>query len=241
MKDRNAELKARQQSWVEAKQEALAGIKTGNMTAAQKQRIMGVLKSEHESIIRNHAEATAEIRDIELQAKAKGDSKLEEKSKTAAEESEKDDTSLGIFISLGAGTKGKSETSLEDESETELNSETEANVKVTSEEDAKAVVKKKLGFEASQVKTFTKGSTTFYVVTGKEEDTMGSFTMTKNFEAVVEGDNGLITSVDMSSHIESQTEASANSKESAEASGSGSAEAKICSKSREKLVMGIFG
>ena len=66
---------------------------------------------------------------------------------------------------------------------------------------------------------------------------MGSFTMTKNFEAVVEEDNGLITSVDMSSHIESQTEASANAKESAEASGSGSAEAKISSKSKEKIVM----
>ena len=39
LKERNAELKERQQSWVKLNQEAMSGIESSNLTASQKQKI----------------------------------------------------------------------------------------------------------------------------------------------------------------------------------------------------------
>ena len=71
LKERNAELKARQQSWVETKQEAMASF-NGNMTAKQKQSLLIVLQAEHEAIIEDRLELTEDMREVQAEAKAEG-------------------------------------------------------------------------------------------------------------------------------------------------------------------------
>lgn len=98
LKERNAELKARQQVWIDAKADALANFRSVNLTAKQKQRIASVFQEEHEAIIKDHAEDTAEMREIQLEAK--GNAELEEKAATEAKasSSSKSKGRLGIGI-----------------------------------------------------------------------------------------------------------------------------------------------
>lgn len=229
LKERNTELKARQQSWVETKQEAMVSFK-GNMTAKQKQSIIAILQAEHEAIIEDHLETTEEIREIQLEAKAEGDAELETEAEATAEAIEKDETFLGIFINMDLDSEVRSRSTAE--------SRAVAKIRVESESDAKAVVKKKLGFEAAEVRTVAEGDTTFFVVSGTETEVESDFTMTKEFEVWVEADTGMITSVDMNTHIESS---GATEAETETSSVSGSASARSSTKSSGKFKLGIFG
>ena len=77
LKERNVDLKARQQAWVETKQEAMADIRSSNMTARQKQSIIAIFQAEHEAIVEDRLELTEEIREVQLEAKAENDAELE--------------------------------------------------------------------------------------------------------------------------------------------------------------------
>ncbi|MBI2233277.1 MAG: hypothetical protein HYU56_05120 [Candidatus Aenigmarchaeota archaeon] len=275
IKERNAEMKARQQAWLETKANALAQFESGNMTAEEKQQVISTLHAEHEAIIKEHLRTTEEIRELQLRAKAKGDAELEHKAQTEAELTEESGLSEGLKIreALKAGARVQGNVALNEEaratlsalvsslSSTQSNAELEMEVKkengsaevdaevegsltaeqnslwlrlqdqanalveassssnaklkieiesafaakgetnLTSEE-AKLLVKTKLGFETGAVTTQSRGGTTFFVVTGTDTETTGGFVLAKNFEVWVQADTGLITSVDLDTHIE---------------------------------------
>ncbi|MBI4452765.1 hypothetical protein HY637_05015 [Candidatus Woesearchaeota archaeon] len=229
LKERNIELKARQQSWVETKQEAMANIQSSNMTAKQKRGIIAVFQAEHEAIIEDRLELTEEIREVQLEARVENDAELEAEAEATAEAIEEDEYFLGVSIDIDLDSE------VEGRSTTE--SRTVAKSRVESESEAKSVVRKRLGLEGANVKTVVEDSTTFYVVSGTETEVESDFTMTKEFEVWVDSETGMITSVDMDAHIESRGEAEAETENSA----SGSASASSSTKSSGKLKLGIFG
>lgn len=237
LKERNAELKARQESWVETKQEAMASFK-GNVTAKQKQSIVSIFQAEHEAIIEDRLELTSEIRKIQLEAKAEGDTELETEAEAEADAVE-DGSFLGI--SLGIGINSETRGDSKEGSESRLES------RVESEAEAKAVVRKKLGFEATESKTEVQGNTTFFVVSGTETEVESDFTMTREFEVWVDSETGMITSVDMDTHIESRGEAETEDRAGAEietessssASASSSTSASGSTKSKSRLGISI--
>lgn len=294
LKERNAEMQARQQAWIETKETALAQFRAGELSADEKREITGALQAEHEAIIKEHLRLTSEMRQLQLKAKARGDAALESRAAAAADASEESDLDLGLkleekFVADGTKVKVKSDVALssevraainklvesfagaEGEAELELKAEkedgavtaeadakgeltaeqktlwsdlqskvkamleasaaAEAEVEIEIEheldaraeltaEGAKEIVSRRLGFESADVRTETRGGTTFFVVTGEETETAGSFELTKSFEAWVESSTGLITSVDLDTHIESRTQAGASGGASGGAGGS---------------------
>lgn len=285
LKERNAEMKARQEAWLETKARALAQFESGNMTAEEKKEVISMLQAEHEAMIKDHLRLTAEIREIQLNAKAKGKAELEVKAGAEAEEMEDSGLAEGLRISEDFGTSvkvtgnvalsadasstlkqlvssfsgaesrtelklkaekqngevemeanaegsltagqqslwtelqneinvlvGASGGEIEIEIEHELVSEAEMNITA---EAARAIVQQKLGFETSEVRTEIKDNATFFVVTGAETETAGSFELEKGFEVWVKADTGLITSVDLDTHIEAAVSGSAAVKGSA--------------------------
>ncbi len=185
LKERNEQMKARQKAWLEIKVGALEKFESGNMTAKEKQEVMTAIKAEHEAIIKEHLRLTAEIQEIKLNAKAKGNVELE----TGAEETAKAVEESNLTLGLNIKVRGLSAMKLT----------TEGNLTA---EEAKVMVQKKLGFGASEVRTEIKDNTTFYVVTGKEAEVSGDFELEKSFEVWVEAETGLITSVDMDADID---------------------------------------
>ena len=228
LKERNKELKERQNNWVQTKQEATADFKS-NLTAEQKQKILAVLKLEHQAIIRNHIETTNQLRQIQLNAKAKGNAQLEEKAREAAEESE-DETGIGLFIGINSGTGLKI-----GNQEHDFDYDAQLQTNLTGEQ-ARLIVQDELGFETSNVKTVVNDNTRFYVVTGHEAQTKGEYTMTRNFEVWVHADSGIITSVYIGTKVESHAKITASSKGSQKSSNQTSS----LSKSNSGLSVGIL-
>lgn len=212
LKERNTEMKMRQQAWLETKAEALAAFESGDLSATEKQDILATIQAEHEAIIKEHLRLTGEIKKLQLKAMASGNADIESKAKAAAEASSRSGLSLGLLLNHKNGFEG--------EFEADQETEAELSHSLTADE-AKQLVTSKLGFEASSVTTEIRNGATVYAVTGAETETAGSFTLVKSFTAIVEPETGLITSVDLSAHIEKNTTASAG----AQASASGSAEA----------------
>lgn len=190
LKERNEQMKTRQQAWLEIKAEALEQFETNNMTAKEKQEVMSVIKAEHEAIIKEHLRLTAEIQEIKLDAKAKGNVELETEAEETAEAVEESNLTIGLNITV----RGLSAMKLT----------TEGNLTA---QEAKVLVQKKLGFEAAEVRTEIKDNTTFYVITAKETEVSGDFELEKNFEVWVEAETGLITSVSLDADIEIKSSA----------------------------------
>lgn len=94
LKERNAEMQARQQTWIDAK--ASAEGKFENMTAEEKQNIEGMIQTEHEAIIKEHLRLTSEIRDIQLKAKSQANTDIESEANEAAQVEEHSGLSLGL-------------------------------------------------------------------------------------------------------------------------------------------------
>lgn len=185
--ERNAELKARQEAWLDVKAEALADMRSGNLTAAEKQEVNSFLKAEHEAIIREHIRTTSEIREIQLAAKASGDATLEAKAEANAETAEDSGLSLGLnvpvdgHIGVGIGTNMRAEA-------------------MTAAE-AEAFVESRLGLEATGVRTEVRNGETVHVVSGTETEVIGGYRLDKSFEAVVVADTGIVTSVSFGTDI----------------------------------------
>ena len=101
LKSRNEEMNSRQQAWVEAKQQALAQFNSTNMTAGQKQSILDLLKSEHDSIVKARLELTGKIKEVKTKAKAENDTSLESDAEEAAEASASGNSAVGLDADFG--------------------------------------------------------------------------------------------------------------------------------------------
>ena len=183
LKERNAEMKTKQQEWIQAKANALEQFKSGNLTAEQKQQIIDQIQTQHNDIVKEHLKLTNEIKDIQLSAKAKGDEKLENKAEEASEDLNETETS-------------------ESDIEPLLHIESKSQGNLTAD-DAKEIVSKELHFTASNVSTVVKNNITFYVVTGTETKTAGAYELTKSFEVWVDASTGIIASANLNANIES--------------------------------------
>src|SRR3989338_2688005 len=60
LKERNAEMKMRQQAWLETKARALAAFESGNLSAGERRDILASIQAEHEAIIKEHLRGTGE-------------------------------------------------------------------------------------------------------------------------------------------------------------------------------------
>lgn len=190
LKERNEQLKARQQAWLDVKAQALSQFNSGNLSAEQKQDIIAEMQEEHHAIIKNHVAAAAAIRGIELEAKSKGKADVAVEAAAAAETSESSELSLGLF-GLGA-----------DLDLLEFNAEGKA---LTSAE-AQAMVEQEFGVAATEVETEVEDGVTIYKVEGETTETRGNFMLRKKVEVSVEAETGMILSVAMETKIRTKEE-----------------------------------
>jgi len=207
LKERNAELKARQQAWLETKAQAFAQFEAGVMPSEEKKETINSIQAEHEAIIKEHIRLTAEINNIELRAKARGDIETESRAELAAEGVEKSGLSVGLKIPVHA----------------DFAIFVGGEAKAITAEEAKTVVEEEMGFEPSDVRSEVRGGATFYVVSGTQTEISGDYTLIKNFEVWVQSYTGIITEVDMDSEIVSNNEANLEASGSAESGASISA------------------
>lgn len=208
LKERNEDLKTRQRAWLEAKESVLAQFESGELSAEEKQKLLGEVQAAHRAIIKDHIEATSAVRALQLKAKAKGKAELEEEAEAAAEIAESSELSLGLNVPV-KGHKGVLGLVLKSE-ETSSDSSVEAEITPST---ASAVVKKELGLEATDVRTEIVDGTTFYVVSGTRSIQTAGVSLEKNFEAWVEAGTGLITSVRLDATVNAKSEAKVRAEE----------------------------
>lgn len=207
LKERNAELRARQDAWLETKASLLGNSR--NLTAEEKQEIMAAIQAEHEAIIENHLKATEKIREIQLKAKARGDAELESSAEAAAE------SDARLFAGLnGADSMLK----------LKLRARGEGKANVTAEQ-AQQMVEKRFGFEETTVTTVTEDGRTVFVVTGNETVAEGRFVMTKQITVKIDAETGTVISADFTAHFETVATGNVSSSAGAESE----AEAEVAS------------
>lgn len=213
IKERNEDMKERQKAWLETKSRALAQFRSSNLSDEEKKQILDVIHSEHQAIIKSHLDATAEIRRIQLEAKARNDASLESEAESEAESAEKSGLSIGLGKVIVLGTKGN-----------------------LTEAEAEAMVERQLGIESSGVETKVEGNSTFYVFTGEKTEQAGLYTMEKSYIVWVDASSGIVSRVDLSAHLEAEAEELAEAEVVAESRNSGNkAEAKAESKVRVRI------
>lgn len=179
LKERNAEMKARQQAWLEIKAEAHERFSAENLTAEEKREITDALRAEHEAIIKEHLRLTAEIREIQLKAKDRGNSELEAAAEAEAPEIEESGLAVGLHHKSHA----------------------ESGTSVTAEE-AQALVEKRLGLEAVDVKAEVRNGAVVYVVTGRESKEASAYALERSAEVQVEPETGALVAVNLDTRIE---------------------------------------
>ncbi|MBI4895037.1 MAG: hypothetical protein HY831_00955 [Candidatus Aenigmarchaeota archaeon] len=190
LKERNLEMKERQQAWLDVKSEALSELNTKSVE--EKENIISSIQSEHEAIVKEHTRLTSEIKNIELDAKANGDTALEEKAKTTVRVIE----NSGISAGLNVPVRGHTGLSL-------LTSDTEEG-KLTADEAAE-LVKEKLGFKVNNVETVTESGSTFFVVTASDVEAKGGYTLTKMAKVKIDSNTGTIISITLDTNIDLTT------------------------------------
>ncbi len=187
LKARNDEMKERQRVWLDIKNNLTEQISSDNMTVEEKKQVIKYLRSEHEAIIREHLMLTADMRNVQLKAKADKHDEIERSARIEAEDAERSNLSSGLNIS----------------GEVELNIGVNGNLTA---EQAKALARERLGFHATDVRTETRSGATFYVVSGSENSTAGNYTLKKGFEMWVRTNTGTIESLDLNARLDSRSE-----------------------------------
>lgn len=185
LKERNLEMKERQQTWLDIKSEVLAEAKT-NPDESKKEAVESI-RAQHEVIIKEHLKLTNEIKEIQLKAKARGDSSLETKAKETADVESRSGLALGLNVPI----RGYAGSAL-------LVSGHKENL---TEAEAKLIVEKTLGFSASEVRIETEGNMTVYVVTASDTKAEGGYTLVKEAEVKIDSETGAILSLDIGAKI----------------------------------------
>ncbi|MBI2578835.1 MAG: hypothetical protein HYW26_03930 [Candidatus Aenigmarchaeota archaeon] len=204
MKERNADLQARQEAWLETKADALARFRSENLTAEQKQEVIGVIQAEHEAIIKEHLKTTEEIREMQLKAKARGDAELESRAEAAARSAEASRLSVGLKLVGDGASDGMLKLKVK------MVADGDGEASAVTAEEAQAMVENEFDIGATTVTTVTEGGRTVFVVTGSETETEGRFVMTKEITAKVDAETGAVTSVDFDAHFQTTAEGNAS-------------------------------
>ncbi|MBI2141912.1 hypothetical protein HYU15_00290, partial [Candidatus Woesearchaeota archaeon] len=180
LKERNAKLRERQNAWLEMKS-ALLGNFSGNMSSEEKKEAVKAFQAEHRAIIKEHLKATAQLRRIQLKARADGDAEIEIEADESAEEMERSEVAHGLNLRGELGSLIRLEAKGEGE--------------VLTEAEAKAIVEKDMRFRAENVSTEVRGNTTYYVVQGSRVESAGAYELEKSYVVWVEAETGVVTSV----------------------------------------------
>ena len=105
IKERNAEMRERQEAWLNMKEEAF----DGELTLEERQEIEAMVQAEHEAIIKEHLRLTSELRDVQLKAKARGLASVESDAESAIESGS--GLSLGLVsLDVNGDVNGKTRT-----------------------------------------------------------------------------------------------------------------------------------
>ncbi|MBI2574935.1 hypothetical protein HYV82_03550 [Candidatus Woesearchaeota archaeon] len=188
LKERNEKLRERQKAWLELKAGLLGNFSNSSMSSGEKKEAIKAFQEEHRAIIREHLKATAQLRKLQLKAKAEGDAELEREADESAEAIERSEVAHGLNLEGELGSLIR------------LEAKGEGNGGLT-EEEAKEMVEKDMRFKASNVSTEARGNTTYYVVTGSRTESAGAYELEKSYEVRVEAETGVVTSVEMGTRI----------------------------------------
>ena len=105
IKERNAEMRERQEAWLSMKEEAF----DGELTLEERQEVEAMIQAEHEAIIKEHLRLTSELRDLQLKAKARGLASVESSAESAIESGS--GLSLGLVsLDVNGDVNGKTRT-----------------------------------------------------------------------------------------------------------------------------------
>lgn len=187
LKERNAKLRERQKAWLDVKAEVLGNF-SSNMTAEEKKEAVKAFQAEHRAIIKEHLKATAQIRKLQLKARAEGNAEFESEAEEAADEMEESEVAHGLNLTGELNSLIR------------LEAKGEGNDGLT-EDEAKRLVEKDMRFKAANVSTEVRGNTTYYVVQGSSVESAGAYELEKSYEVWVEAETGVIVSVDMVTRI----------------------------------------
>ena len=208
LKERNSKLRERQKSWLELKAGFLGNFSNSSMNSVDKKEAVKAFQAEHRAIIREHLKATAQLRKLQLNAKAEGYAELERDADEAAEETERSEVAHGLNLTGELGSL--------------IRLEAKGEGKVLTEEEAKAMVEKDMRFKADNVSTEVRGNTTYYVVQGSRTESAGAYELEKSYEVLVEAETGVIASVEMETRIAARPGASGASAGASAGSSAGS-------------------
>ncbi|MBI2130135.1 hypothetical protein HYU10_00015 [Candidatus Woesearchaeota archaeon] len=207
LKNRNEELKERQQLWIGTKANALAQFNAANLSQEDKKSLLEEIQEEHTSIIQAHLQLTSEIREIQAQARAKGEAVLEQEANAASELML--DSKLGLGLDIAeAGGNGM----LGIIRKLELNGKAgeEAGTAITSQ-DALEIARSEFGIVGS-AREESKNGVKFFVVSGQENRSNPKFELERNIDVWIEASTGAIASVDLEAHVENKGAEAGNAK-----------------------------
>ncbi len=196
LRERNDELKARQELWLETKAQALAQFNTTNMSQEEKKAILEEIQREHRAIIQNHLEITSQIRSI--QAETKGNIAIEQKTNAIAETIVK--SKLGLGLDIASDTKAGNMLGLIKKFEAKKTS-AYGNSDINAQ-GAIEIAKTQMGIKATEIREESKDGTMFFVVSGIESHSDANIALERNVEVWIEASTGTIASVDVEAHIE---------------------------------------
>jgi|GEM_PF-5630832 len=186
LRERNTDLKARQAEWIELKEAAFAKVEANNTAEGEKRAIIKSLQAEHEAIIKEHLKVTAEIREIQLNARARGHAQLAVNAEERADECENSGLSEGLRLSVG-------------QLKLLVNEDVETGL---TEDQVRARIQAEFGISGAEVSTVTRDETTFYVVAGTQAKFAGDQTLTRNLEIWIDAETGAVASVDIVTHLD---------------------------------------
>ncbi len=204
LKERNQQLKSRQESWLELKSRVQEQFKSGNVSAEEKQGLASKFQSKHKELIEEHLEITSKLGDIRANAQAKNNTELKGKAKAAARAAQQSKISAGLGtpgsaefgLSVAAQARAKGKSSEED-------SESNNSLRIQSEADARARAEQQFGLELQNatVETETRNGKTVYVVTGTKIKETGKVKVKKDFTVEFSGDMGAVLSADLNTSV----------------------------------------
>ncbi len=182
--NRGEELANRQSEWMH--EETLA------MTAAPEKReqALAIVRSEHASLLEDYQNSVEELRLIIQDAREKANPDLAARAEASAR-----DFAASTVVAGLAQSQGSVQIRITNQSTANQTGEITADgamARVDAE-----------GFTSKDVKEETRNGIRYFVVTGEDRQQTSQGTTTKNFEAWVRADNGMITSISTSSSAES--------------------------------------
>lgn len=201
IQERNEELKARQQEWVEIKQEVFAQIENDNIAETEREAIIEEVQAAHEDIVVEHVELIEKADEIKGEATAEGNVEVAMAAESTVEVLQESQIQEGVITDADATAMIEINISVSDDENTSVVDNTTQDMLTPFE--AQTLAENEFGFEADSVMTETKDSVEYYVVTGREEETIDGVYTVKEYTVWIDAYSGYITDVSYSTEAES--------------------------------------